>query len=498
MKNKREEPIKRITIEQLNKKSETNDICFWGCGKRMRDICELYHNSPFLTRVCYLIDGNTQLQGKTLSVGTREVPVFSPSFINQLSQNTILIITSDQHQAIYSYIKSVCDNDKIQVFLYPIIYSAKSRWMIRWMNCLPRKRQLLFVAGNEPHENADEIVRYLLNEYKGKRYKISFLDERNYTDKYGLKHYDKRTLSKKSRLRDVLRFLRVYCRSKYLMYESEPVAKLNPKQKMIFLNHGVMPLKDVSKYLQQPEEMDYAMVPSKNVAEVFKEQYGISFEKQLYFMPPRVNCIRRNNQSLKELADIGNKSIILWLPTFRSLANSSRCDSEEKNSLLLIGDGHELNDILIANQQFLIIKKHPREKEQLSLSENLSNIKIINDDAEYTKLGLSLYDLLISSEALLTDYSGIYFEYLLLNRPIGFVTNDIQSYRIGFAYENVLGYMPGAIIETREEIYNFLHNVATYNDQYMIEREKLLKKVYGEHEKEDGARKFIDILDALT
>ena len=50
-----------------------------------------------------------------------------------------------------------------------------------------------------------------------------------------------------------------------------------------------------------------------------------------------------------------------------------------------------------------------------------------------------------SSDALITDYSSVYFDYLLLDKPIGFTVDDMELYikDRGFIFNNPEEYMPG-------------------------------------------------------
>ena len=63
---------------------------------------------------------------------------------------------------------------------------------------------------------------------------------------------------------------------------------------------------------------------------------------------------------------------------------------------------------------------------------------------------LQLYELIGISDALISDYSSVAVDYLLLDRPLGYVLADYEIYREkrGFVFEDPLEYMPG------EKIYN--------------------------------------------
>ena len=60
------------------------------------------------------------------------------------------------------------------------------------------------------------------------------------------------------------------------------------------------------------------------------------------------------------------------------------------------------------------------------------------------------YELIGISDGLLSDYSSVAVDYLLLDRPLGYVLADYNIYKEkrGFVFEDPLEYMPG------EKIYN--------------------------------------------
>ena len=66
----------------------------------------------------------------------------------------------------------------------------------------------------------------------------------------------------------------------------------------------------------------------------------------------------------------------------------------------------------------------------------MSNIRIISDQ-DLADRGLQLYEVLAGSSALITDYSSVYFDYLLLNRPIATTTDDMEAWKqmTGFAFD---------------------------------------------------------------
>ena len=95
------------------------------------------------------------------------------------------------------------------------------------------------------------------------------------------------------------------------------------------------------------------------------------------------------------------------------------------------------------------------------------------------KDGLQLYDILNKFDAMISDYSSITFDYLHLNRPIGYTLDDFDEYEKsrGFAYENPKDYMPGHHIYNFDDFLNFIKDVADKKDEFEAERKRVQKEV---------------------
>lgn len=485
--------LSRISVEHLNREAKKNNIWCFGCGKRLYEMLNLYQNEPFVSAIKGLFDNNRKLFHKEKEIINKKWKIYNPDDICKI--NGILLITSDYYNDIYDSIKAQIIDSKIQCYIYPLYYYDITSVLMRIMKSTPVKRQILFYAGDEPHENADEIIRYLDEEYKGKKYKIVILQEKNESINRKIKVINKWTPRNKTSLIEVIRYCILYASSKYLIYENESLEKVGSRQKLIYLNHGTLPLKDVKDVLKQPEELDYAVCPGIGCREIYKEQYGIPYNKQIYMMLPRVHRVLNGKGGIDLLVNSKNNNIILWLPTFRQLLGSSRVDSNEINPLAILKNNiYELDRQLKLNGQMLVIKKHPREKSEILINKDIENIYIL-EEKQLSENGLILQDLFCDTVALITDYSSIAFEYMLLDKPIGYILDDIDEYFRGFSVSNPLEYMPGEKIKNIESLFDFLNGLKNYEDKYKYERENLIQKLFGENAYSDGTERFISFLD---
>ena len=91
-----------------------------------------------------------------------------------------------------------------------------------------------------------------------------------------------------------------------------------------------------------------------------------------------------------------------------------------------------------------------------------------------------LYPLVGRADALLTDYSSVYIDYLLLDRPIGFVTDDWDAYRNsrGFVFDDPRAVMPGPFLTDYAELTTFLSDVASGNDPFQDRRRTLADRFH--------------------
>lgn len=178
---------------------------------------------------------------------------------------------------------------------------------------------------------------------------------------------------------------------------------------------------------------------------------------------PRNDALNQNNQVKLKILDRLKikgriKKILIYLPTFR---DSSKFFKEYENQLIfnkkLNYTLNKENSILITKQHFFY-KNNFNEKKVLKKNYKIqSNIYLI-DENFFTS------DLLNVADCLITDYSGVYFDFLNLKKKIIFYCYDLKRYlnqdrKFYFDYFNPR-FTPGKKIffenELIKEIKNFI------------------------------------------
>lgn len=162
-----------------------------------------------------------------------------------------------------------------------------------------------------------------------------------------------------------------------------------------------------------------------------------------------------------------DKRVILYAPTWRELNQATVffpfSDYNPK----------ELNNFLQEQDSYLLIRAH---KEELLKSNTGYNSNFESCD-RILYAGNDIFpdvsELLIYTDILITDYSSIYIDYLLLNRPIIFFCHDLEQYSatngLLFDYDSVT---PGDKVFTQKE---FLDSLKKYIDDPSVDYDKRMK-----------------------
>ncbi len=173
------------------------------------------------------------------------------------------------------------------------------------------------------------------------------------------------------------------------------------------------------------------------------------------------------------------EKMVLCMPTFRQTTQWTDGAFPNAYSINPVETEQELealNERLRALDMLLVCKIHHLQKLDFLERTSLSHILYLTDD-DLTAANVQLYELVAWADGLLTDYSSIYFDYLLLDRPIGFFVGDMDQYTRGFLVDDPLAWMPGEKIEDLAGLYAFLDDLAAGRDGHGPERKAMLDRV---------------------
>lgn len=234
---------------------------------------------------------------------------------------------------------------------------------------------------------------------------------------------------------------------------------------------------------------DYSLV----IGPFWREPYARIFNQEsdscIPLGYPRCDLLLHPTESarakLQALASAGTREkIILWMPTFRDTEKHEFPESKIPRVYPLPGlkSGAELerlNEVCREANIRIVIKHHPQ---QIAWDHSdLSHIKLISQE-DLVRAGVQLYELLACTDALISDYSSVSIDFLLLDRPIGFVLDDYREYFAarGSTFSDPLRYMPGPHMMNVEDMAAYVRSVSLGEDRYAQERARCRKELHRE------------------
>jgi CDP-glycerol glycerophosphotransferase (TagB/SpsB family) len=254
-----------------------------------------------------------------------------------------------------------------------------------------------------------------------------------------------------------------------------------PLKKMGFMENN-LEKKDLPKYQYKKDLM---IATSTLTKALLASCFHLEANKIHVTGQPRNDYLFNNpNDSKNKLEIILNKKvekydyIVFYLPTFRK-GYINREEGRKINELDLFRfNGSPYFEIFLnflqKNNILFLMKFHPLEEEyyqKLFDSISQEHLEII-PQSKLIENYIDLYEILGYSDMLITDYSSVYFDYLLLDKPIIFVANDIEEYskNRGFLLEPYNFWTPGFKADSIEELMNKIFQSLNNNGLYSKER----------------------------
>ncbi len=199
---------------------------------------------------------------------------------------------------------------------------------------------------------------------------------------------------------------------------------------------------------------------SKNIVDVMANSFLLPKSKIKVLGQPRNENIHKNIG--KDDFSIFYKDIkfdskfILYAPTWRKSQYGASFNEEVSFFPFTEMDMQDFDEFLETNNLTLFLRPHPLEELDF---EETKNIKILDlNKLENINDYLNIFDMLIA------DYSGIYIDYLLLQKPILFLAYDVKKYEdirgFNFDYNTVSpGPKPINYHDFKKEILALLNDI---------------------------------------
>ena len=339
---------------------------------------------------------------------------------------------------------------------------------------LPKQRNKIVFYGRTSYDNNHHaLIKYLIKKGYNEKYRI-YLVVANDND---LIYYD--NIKHIKRVKDIIAGAYHTLTAKYIFHTHGmgKMANNTPNNQMVFdMWHGTA-LKTLGEYSSNYHKRSTKILATCEFSkEYFKKCFGYKEDQFFICGYPRCEQFFEENHAMEQLGILKENydKIVLYMPTFRKASRWDRNDSDHEFPLFNEVSLEEFNVFLSEKNIMFIIKPHPAQDNLDIFNLDFSNIKIIKNDFLLSKK-IMPYNFVGETDILITDYSSIYFDFLLTQKPIGFVIDDIDDYsdKRGFVVDNPLDYMPGEKIKDVEELKAFLDSILAGKDDWKEKRKEI-------------------------
>lgn len=485
-------------LVSLNELEYSDVICFGGTERYIRQFEEL---SNGLCRIRAVVSINTN-HPKAVVIGGTAVPCVSMSEAKGYENNCSLIIMDDYYREYYNALCSggiysaetvwwLADNETAIELSYREKYKQSDLENIIVFRSGPHATE--YVKGMDFSDNARALFEYLLSIEADRNYLMVWIvkDPGDYESKYTGRNVEfvswEWAYSENLDLQE--KYYRPLCLAKLIFFTDAYGFARNARkdQVRVQLWHGVG-FKSRVNFVRCENRYEYKIDTGPVFAEKSVELYGLRSDQVKILGYPKIDWLfQKDDRNLLSILGIRRtKKLIVWAPTFRKtggvfkdLDMRDSCFEEclpilDKESTL-----REFNEVLNRRDVMLVIKLHPFQDESCFKDANYSNILTISSET-LCKYDIQMNQFLKYADALISDYSSTATEYMQLDRPIAFIINDKEDYSAErkFAFEQIEEWLPGDILESYEDLVNFIIGVSNGKDVSAEKRHSLFPQMH--------------------
>lgn len=271
--------------------------------------------------------------------------------------------------------------------------------------------------------------------------------------------------------------------------------ELSGRARLVQLSHGNYPKEtgydnDNPRYDSKLEELAGELLINRRTryvvssmgppAAVVESAFRIPRERMLETGFPRTDIFYRDVPNARIGIDTGELervqetgTAIFYAPTWREAFDDTDGIPLEELDLGF----QSLNDLLDDRDAHLFVAPHPESSLDTDMEE-LTNVSLL-------QTGGDIYPFLEYCDVLVTDYSGIFYDYLLLDRPIVFFAPDMEAFLSSRGlYHEYPDEMPGPVVTTTDEYTRLVRGVLEGRDDWEQSRANMRDTYYSY---QDGA-----------
>ena len=293
-----------------------------------------------------------------------------------------------------------------------------------------------------------------------------------------------------------------YCRSSHVVFTHGLYRTrwLASRQTVVNVWHG-MPIKRIWRGLIDSPVPPCTWLPSTSpkFSEVLAAASGLPQDRIPVLGLPRNDLLFSQTEPMhalrRRLLD-GVDRVLFFLPTYRrpqGRVGYHHLDGLESGSVMAMSAEEmiKFRALLKELRIRVLVKPHPMSVHYGQDQKVDDHLWIISDDWLHEQ-GVTLYETLAAADALITDVSSVYVDYLVLNRPVFFYFPDIVEYRRSrtFLLEPVEDWLAGPLCTTAEQLGVEIARHASGQDE-AAGRRSLLRQSLNPQEQPNAARALL-------
>ena len=218
-------------------------------------------------------------------------------------------------------------------------------------------------------------------------------------------------------------------------------------------------------------------------------------EKEIYETDEEKEILKKLRTIKKQ-----NGRVLGYFPTWRDQGSENFMGIEDMTEL------KALNDLLIINDAYILTKRHTcsfQEYKHSGYSEQSEkNEKTIDTLSNFITIGfdIDLNSVITECDMLISDYSSVIIDYLLMDKPIVLYVHDLEIYQkdhgLYYDYDEFrFGHQVFNMNELIQTLKEYFENEILFSDEFSEDRHVLKKRFFDSDECFDPILEVLDRVD---
>ncbi|MCQ4635274.1 CDP-glycerol glycerophosphotransferase family protein [Anaerovorax odorimutans] len=224
-----------------------------------------------------------------------------------------------------------------------------------------------------------------------------------------------------------------------------------------------------------------AITSADSIRECYAEAFDIDIGKVRATGIPRTDIFfdkayigRKKTELYNEFPQFRGKKVILFAPTYRG---TKVRDAAYNFDMINLKEIYQQ----LGDEYVFVFKWHPAAYNNILLQgKDVYNLEGFNDFYMDLSQNRDINDLLLITDVLITDYSSVIFDYLLVDKPIVYYTYDLEEYSadrgIYYPFED---YVYGAVVRTQAGLIQAIKNEDMMEDKRETFRKRFMEACDG-------------------